>query len=153
MKITEHFSISEVEKSETAKRLGIDNTLPENLIPNVKRVCEKLERIRALYNKPIISTSFYRCEELNNKVGGSKTSAHVNGLACDFTIKGKFPHETFRTILDAGIMFDQLILEEDKRGGVWIHIGLEKEGEAPRQMVMFGKKDKNSSSFTRVERG
>lgn len=149
--MTPHFSLEEVTHSDTAKRLGIDNTVPLGLMDNVKRMCEKLEEVRSLFGKPIKITSFYRCPELNKKVGGSKTSAHMNGLACDFTVKGIDVEDVFSNIKASEITFDQLILESSKTS-TWIHLGVEKDGDKPRQMVMSGTKTDKGSTF-RVENG
>ena len=52
MNITQHFKLEEFEKSETAKRLGIDNSIPTALIPNIKALCENvLEPLRTEINK------------------------------------------------------------------------------------------------------
>ena len=52
MKITKNFNLEEFEKSDTAKRLGIDNSVPKELLPNIKALCEKvLEPLRAEINK------------------------------------------------------------------------------------------------------
>ena len=149
--MTPHFTLEEVTKSETAQRLGIDNSVPAELMGNAKRMCERLEEVRALFNKPIMITSFYRCPELNTKVGGSKTSAHKDGRACDFTVKGVAVEDVFANIKSSEIVFDQLIIESSKTS-TWIHLGIEKEGEKPRQMVMSGTKTDNGSTF-RVENG
>lgn len=149
--MTPHFTLEEVTKSETAQRLGIDNSVPAELMGNAKRMCERLEEVRALFNKPIMITSFYRCPELNTKVGGSKTSAHKDCRACDFTVKGIAVEDVFANIKSSKIIFDQLIIESSKTS-TWIHLGIEKEGEKPRQMVMSGTKTDNGSTF-RVENG
>ena len=53
------------------------------------KVVKILEEIRAHFGgKPVIVTSGCRCEKHNKKVGGIKGSKHLEGLACDFYIKG-----------------------------------------------------------------
>lgn len=53
------------------------------------KVVKVLEDIRAHFGgKPLIVTSGCRCIKHNNKVGGIKGSKHLEGLACDFYIKG-----------------------------------------------------------------
>jgi hypothetical protein len=131
--------------------LGIDNSVPDSLMSNALRICESLESVRALFDKPIMITSFYRCPELNKKVGGSKTSAHMDCRACDFTVKGVDVVDVFSNIKSSNIIFDQLILESSKTS-TWIHLGIEKDGEKPRQMVMSGTKTDKGSTF-RVENG
>ena len=53
------------------------------------KVVKILEEIRAHFDgKPVYVTSGCRCEKHNKKVGGIKGSKHLEGLACDFYIKG-----------------------------------------------------------------
>ena len=152
MQITENFTLAEIEKSDTATKLNINNSLPLGLHENATRMCKKLEQVRALFDRPIIISSFYRCPELNAKVGGSKTSAHMNALACDFLVKGKFPHTVFDVIRDSNTEFDQLILESSNSGSTWIHISIAKDGETPRRSILYGNKTKDGSLF-RVANG
>lgn len=60
-------------------------------LTNAKKVAIKLEALRALAgNKPIIITSWIRCEKHNSelKPPGAPNSYHLKGLAVDFTIAG-----------------------------------------------------------------
>ncbi len=43
----------------------------------------KINRARNMANVPFIITSGARCREHNERVGGSLTSSHLVGLACD----------------------------------------------------------------------
>jgi zinc D-Ala-D-Ala carboxypeptidase len=121
MHITQHFTLAEVEFSQTATRKGIDNSLPPELIDNVKRQAELMERVRYELNTPIHITSWYRCHELNAAIGGSGKSVHPLGLACDFVSSFGTPLEICRALKDK-LEFDQLIDE-----GTWVHIGLSLE--------------------------
>ena len=77
MKLSKHFSLKEVIKSETAVRKGIDNTPTEQIKHQLKAICETImEPIRVHYGKPIRVTSGYRCIELNKSIGGSSRSQH-----------------------------------------------------------------------------
>lgn len=49
---------------------------------------EVLERIRKLVNSPVIINSGYRTPEWNAKVGGTKCSYHMKGMAADIVVKG-----------------------------------------------------------------
>jgi len=73
----------------------------------------------ACKNNPITILSGYRSPDLNSAVKGSKTSAHMKGLAADFVVGNMTIREVFNTIRKSGIVYDQLILEP-----TWIHIGL-----------------------------
>ena len=115
MQLTEHFSVEEM----TATQTRIDNTPPQEVMSSLRIVAESMEIVRgALGDRPIHVNSGYRSPEVNTAVGGSKTSAHMQGFACDF-ICPKFgtPIEVCEAIVAAGIRFDQLIEE-----GTWVHI-------------------------------
>lgn len=45
-----------------------------------------LEKLRVLYGKPFSPNSAYRCEKHNSKVGGAKTSWHLQGRAADIPV-------------------------------------------------------------------
>ena len=45
---------------------------------------ETMQNLRTKYGKAINISSGYRCKEHNQVVGGSSTSKHMQGLACDF---------------------------------------------------------------------
>ena len=73
---------------------------------------------------------------LNQAVGGSRTSAHLEGLAADFTAPAfGSPLEVIRKIAASGIEYDQLIYEY----GSWVHLGLAREGITGRgeQLSIF----------------
>ena len=87
MKLSEHFSLSEFERSATATKLGIDNSVPSQYIPALQQLCKEiLEPLRAFTGQPIIISSGYRCPQLNIKVGGVYSSQHTLGEACDIRI-------------------------------------------------------------------
>ena len=88
MKLTKHFSLEEFSHSSTAKARGIDNTVPEKLIPALRNLCERvLEPLREQVREPVIISSGYRCPVLNRAVGGSNTSQHIKGEACDIYVE------------------------------------------------------------------
>lgn len=134
VKLTEHFSWDDVIFSETASRLGIDNNPPDDLIPNIRRMAYFMEQVRyVLGGRPTHITSWFRCPELNTKIGGSKTSVHPKGLACDFVCPylGN-PKRVCEEIAQSNLDFDQLILEGGN-GGKWVHIGL---AEGNRRQIL-----------------
>src|SRR5436309_11894573 len=84
MMLSEHFSLEELTASEVAARAGIDNTPSSEAMRNLLRLAEGLEMVRAaLDNNAIHVTSGYRSLQLNQMVGGSKNSMHIEGLAAD----------------------------------------------------------------------
>jgi zinc D-Ala-D-Ala carboxypeptidase len=128
--LTPHFTLDEFTVSQTASRLGIDNTPGPDIVKNLKRLAQTMETVRdALGGLPVSVSSGYRCPELNKAIKGAKNSAHMSGLACDFTVP-QFGTvlQVARAIAAAGIEYDQLIYEY----GAWVHLGLAADGEAPR---------------------
>lgn len=120
MNLSEHFTLEEMTFSETGARAGIANQPGTLQFENLKRLAAMLEQVRELFGRPLIVTSAYRCSKLNKKIGSKPTSAHVNGLACDFKVSGLTPREVCKIIADSHVEFDQCISEF----GSWTHIGL-----------------------------
>ena len=66
-----YFTFQEFERSATAIRHGIDNTIPEQAKKNIAILVDNvLDPLRSWWGKPIIVTSGYRNTELNRLVGG-----------------------------------------------------------------------------------
>lgn len=135
MKLTEHFTLDEFTRSTTANRLKIDNSVPADLMPNIKLTASQLELVRQALGKPIIITSGYRCPALNARVGGVATSAHTKGLAVDFHSSFGTPKEICQRLIDAGVEFDKLIQEHNQ----WVHIGFSPSKN--RQIVLTAVKN------------
>ena len=140
-----YFTFDELIHSDTADRLGIDNTPTCDAINNLDNlVTNVLDRLRSGWGRPIIVTSGYRCKELNVAVGGARNSQHLKGQAVDI-VSDDF--EAFRRFVrrwckdnnvpsdftSGGNDFDQCIFEHsgDKE---WIHISYV-EGRNRRQVI------------------
>ena len=120
-RISKHISYSEATRSNTAIRNGINNTPNDAQLANMKLLADNcFEPIRQKYGKPIRVNSFFRCEALNKKVGGSKTSQHtaLNGAAIDISVGSKSENKKIFEIAKE-LDFDQLINEYDFS---WVHI-------------------------------
>ena len=84
MKLSEHFDMAEFTASDTAARRGIDNTLPDSMLPTAHATAQMMERVRTdLGGFPIILTSGYRCPALNAAIGSTSTSDHIKAMAVD----------------------------------------------------------------------
>ena len=122
--IMKYFSLAEMTRSDTARRLGIDNTPSDNIKKNLTLFIEKvLDPIREDWGSPIIVSSGYRCPELNKAVGGVKTSGHMYGFCADLQVKGdlrKFSNFVIEWMKEHQMKYDQIIWE--KSGNVtWLH--------------------------------
>lgn len=122
MNLTPHFTLAEMTVSQTAARKGLSNEPTERALENLIKTAYVMEDVRALLGgKPISISSGYRSIAVNKAVGGSNTSAHVDGLACDFICPAfGSPLAICKIIAKSGIKFDQLIEE-----GTWVHISID----------------------------
>ena len=111
MQLSKHFTLSEMEKSQTAVRKGISNKAGSGEIKNLTDLCyEVLEPVRIKFDKPVIITSGYRSPELCEAIGSKATSQHAKGQAVDFEIAGVSNLQVALWIQN-NCDFDQLILE------------------------------------------
>ena len=132
MKLSLHFDLNEFVYSETAQRKGIDN-YPDNIaITNLLLLCrDVLEPAREEYGKAMIISSGYRCEELNNAVGGAKNSQHMTGCACDIVCSE--PRRLFEIFKKQG-NFDQLLWEHSGKTQ-WLHVSYKPHGGNREQAI------------------
>lgn len=131
--MAKYFSPEELTHSTTADRRGIDNTIPDRLLPNITRLIDYLDKVREEFDAPISVSSGYRCPALNRAVGGSPSSQHMQGLAADLVVPEL--SRLFQTIRKMG-GFDQLIWEEPGPHRVWVHVSVAPKGSKPRGQVL-----------------
>ena len=81
--ISKYLNIDDVERSTTAIRKGINNTLPVEFLNNAKYVAELYDIIYTKFNGNVRINSFYRCVKLNKAICGSGTSQHFTAYAFD----------------------------------------------------------------------
>ena len=124
--MTPHFSLAEFTASDTAARLGIDNSLPDDLREAAHQTLEMMERIRYHIDAPIAISSGYRCEALNKAVGSKPGSDHTMAFAVDFKSPKAGTPFAIATMLAPVIKIigiGQLILEyAAPDGGGWVHV-------------------------------
>jgi zinc D-Ala-D-Ala carboxypeptidase len=137
MSLSDHFTLAELTKSQTAARLGIDNTPDQMIIGNLASLCDSiLEPIRAHFGVPFSPSSSYRSEALNRAIGGSSTSAHCQGLAVDIEIPlASVSNPDLARWVKDNLVYDQIILEfwTGEPGSGWVHIG---DAVEPRGQVL-----------------
>lgn len=144
MKLSENFSLDELTKSQTALRLGIDNTPHEEAIHNLQEVCDNiLEPVRYEFEIPFSPSSGFRCLELNRAIGSSDNSQHVSGEAVDFEVP-RFSNMEVAEWIIKNLHYDQLILEFYKEGvpnSGWIHCSYVTNKENRQQAKKFDGKN------------
>ena len=160
VRLTAHFTVAEFERSATATRLGIDNTVPSQFIPRLEQLCTVcLELLREFAQQPIIISSGFRSPVLNLKVGGAYASQHTLGEAADIQLP-KTPYTDWDDNLQHTDMeiakkwfdwleshadFDQLILETENGRDYWIHISCKKNRSKNRHQVIRELKKKGAN--------
>jgi hypothetical protein len=131
MKISQHLSLYELTRSDSAKRHGIDNTPTAEHLENFKLLAEKVfEPIRAHFGVPIHISSGYRSKALNAFIKGSASSQHCKGEAIDIDMDGSSNGVTNKMIFDfivSNLEWDQIIWEfgTDKNPD-WVHVSYTK---------------------------
>ena len=152
MQLSEHFTLEEFQRSETAQQLGIENKVPTHYIPVLQQLCRTLlEPLRAFVGGPVVINSGYRCSALNVKVGGVYASQHTLGEAADIRLpllpcsskEGHRVHTDMEaahrwiTFLKEHTDFDQLILETRNGLDYWIHVSCRKNRQKNRHQVLY----------------
>ncbi|MEK9955140.1 MAG: D-Ala-D-Ala carboxypeptidase family metallohydrolase [Pelagibacteraceae bacterium] len=136
MRLSKNFTLKELEKSQAALRLGLNNSTPITVVPNLIALCANvLQPIRDHFG-PVIVSSGYRSIPLNKAIGGSKSSQHCHGKAADFEVFG-VDNLTVAKWIEEHIVFDQLILEfyeASNPNSGWIHCSY--NGEVNREQAL-----------------
>ena len=156
-KLSDHFSLWECIRSETASRHGIDNTPPPEKVIKIIYFCNSiLEPIRNFYNVPFRPNSIYRCYELGLKIYEKENeteedikkkkykanhSQHYFAEAGDIEVPGVSNYDLAVWVKNH-LEFDQLILECYKIGqpsSGWVHISRKRQGNRMQVKTWTGK--------------
>lgn len=149
MKLSEHLDLSEVIRSESAKRLGINNMPNEQQLANLKVLAEKIfEPIRAHFRLPIRLSSGFRHPALNRAIGGASNSQHTTGEAIDIDMDGNPHGVTNKQIFDfirQKLEYDQVIWEfGTKDNPDWVHVSYSKRN---RKQTLRAIKNKGITQY------
>lgn len=143
MNLTKNFTLSELTKSETALRKGLDNAPTQDVISALQTLAVNvLQPVRDHYGVGVKVNSGYRSPEVNASVGGSKTSDHCKGFAADIEIPGVANAELAAYIRDE-LQFTQLILEFYTPGvpdSGWVHVSYD-PANLKKQVMTATKRD------------
>lgn len=135
MHITDHFTTAEFCRSQTAARAGIEIRISPgtDIWKSVTALCNKiLEPLRSqLGDKPILISSGYRPEAVNDLVGGAPDSQHTKGEAADINVHGITDYDLAHIVYASELPFDQLIYEF----GRWVHVSYSRHHK-PRRDVL-----------------
>lgn len=139
MRLSQHFTLEEMIKSQTGARKGIDNTPGPDVVANLVDLCVNvLEKVREQWGSPVTVNSGYRCPKLNKAIGGAKNSQHVTGQAADIEISGVDNQLLFAWIRD-NLEFDQLISEyisPNIPDSGWVHVSWKSSGNRKNVLIV-----------------
>ena len=149
MKLSPNFSLSELTKSQTATRKGIDNTPSPEHQENLRLLCEAvLQPVREHFGRVVTVTSGYRSPELCTAIGSKITSQHARGEAADFEIFG-VSNKVLADYIHETLHYDQLILEywnESDPNSGWVHCSFS-EGKNRKQYLKAYKDENNKTCY------
>ena len=137
MRLSAHFTLDEMLKSQTALRMGLSNDPGPDQLEALVDLCElMLEPIRNHYERPVVVSSGFRALAVNKAIGSKDASQHTKGEAADIEIPGLDNLELYYWVAE-NLDFDQLILDfytgEPSSG--WVHVsyvGSENRGQTLR---------------------
>lgn len=134
-KLSEHFTLLEMIRSDTGTRLNIDNTPTPEHLANLVLVCVHiLEPVRKVFGAVRVNSG-YRSLALNMAINPLTTtltrlSKHCTGQAADFEVDG-IPNATIADWCTKNLPdWDQIILEFYTPGqpnSGWVHAGYQKD--------------------------
>lgn len=151
VKITKNFTLDELIYSKTAEEIGCESLPSYQEIANLCRLTNLvLQPVRRKLNRVIKVNSGWRSVIVNDEIGGSKTSAHLDGAAADVRSPGKvgiIHNDKHYTVTSNFAIFyyclfnphiDQVIHEYGEYGNpAWVHIGITKSPlDQPRRHCM-----------------
>lgn len=133
-----YFTDTELCRSDTARKYGIDNTPSAEQWTNLHALRDNiLNPARETYGSCIYVNVAFRSAELNKKLielgyTASDNSQHCKGEAADITTKTLKGNRELFSIIAALGNFDQLIWEGN---GTWIHVSYSSTGKQRGQIL------------------
>lgn len=153
-RISKNISYNESVKSATAIKKGIDNSPNEEQLSNMKLLADKIfQPLREHFKVSIGVTSFFRSKELNETIGGAKSSRHMSGEAIDLDadMYGKITNKEIFDWVVKNLEFDTIIWEfGTENNPAWVHITYLKKGNRNRKLRAF-KDYKGSTHYSNYQ--
>lgn len=110
--LSANFDMAELVHSDTAERLGLDNTPgPVETAALTRLATTILQPIRDAVGGPVLVHDAYRSPAVNQADGGVPNSQHQLGEAADISAPSMTLQELFDLIRKSDVAYDQCILE------------------------------------------
>ena len=156
MRLSKNFTLKELTRSNTALRLGIDNTpSKEGILKLTLLATSLLQPLRNVVGSLRI-TSGYRSAQLSEVIGSSSNSQHCRYEAVDmqYVKRGKMDNiKIYDALIDLDLDYDQCILEFgnatehiDPTEPDWIHLSW-KVVDNRRQTLVAYKDENNKTKY------
>ena len=149
--LTPHFTLEELCHSQTAERYGLDNLPNDAQRRNLITLCTQILEPARIALGPLHIDSGFRSSQVNKLVGGSSTSAHLEGWAADVIPSGSSLLEAlapgahklgFARWVHQNVDFDQIILEYGVREmhgePAWVHVSADPRGRGEVLRIFTG---------------
>jgi uncharacterized protein YcbK (DUF882 family) len=147
MNLSRNFTLSELIKSDTAIRKGINNNPNAEQIEKLKALCENiLQPVRDHFGRVKV-TSGFRSVDLCLAIGSSSNSQHAKAEAADFEVIGVDNAELADWIKD-NLPYDQLIVEYYTPGepnSGWIHCSY--VADQPRASYLWAYRSEGKTKY------
>ena len=147
MNLSRNFTLSELTKSDTAIRKGINNNPNAEQIEKLKALCENiLQPVRDHFGRVKV-TSGFRSVDLCLAIGSSSNSQHAKAEAADFECVGVDNAELADWIKD-NLPYDQLIVEYYTPGepnSGWIHCSY--VADQPRASYLWAYRSEGKTKY------
>ena len=152
MKLSKNLDLKECLRSNTARRLGIDNTPhDDSVIANLKTIAENVfQPCRDHFGVPIYVSSGYRCPDLNRAIGGAKRSQHMEGRALDLDcdVFGRISNAELFNYIRENLEFDQIVWEfgtDDNPD--WVHVSYVSDTDNRKRCLKALRDDKGKTYY------
>lgn len=145
MQLSKNFTLAEMVESQSGRRYNVKEqfTPPQEVINNLKELCEKvLQPIRDKVGAIKVSSG-YRSPQVNKIVGGATSSQHLTGEAVDIsgiTVSNKQLFDTIvKMIKENNLPVDQCIHEYGtKDNPAWVHVSFTSKRKPRKQIFSIG---------------
>lgn len=121
-----YFTMDDLVRSKTATAQGINNQPSMEIKKELDVTVCKLNLISVyvhLKGAHILVTSGYRCERLNELIGGVKSSLHMQGRAVDFVVSDSKARQDLCRFLKDPIIRTALGICEMIEYSTFLHVG------------------------------
>ena len=141
MELSENFRLKEFVNSVTAERHHLTNIPNGEQVLNLRNLCEQvLQPLRDHLDHPVVISSGFRSERLNELVHGVGNSQHLHGEAADLYVPNHQEGWRMYNFIRDHTGFDQLLFESRRTllgtRTYWLHVSCKRNRRKNRFMAI-----------------